>query len=250
MAQMNQKIEQYPPYDGGHALILRRFSRTHPGLDTSGQWNQPVCALFPGRVMAARFDPQWGMVCEYRSPNGRVTVSYRHLTSVAVNVGRTLRTGETIGTEGATGMLAQGRRQLHTGLWIDAKPADPLPYLTGERLLPVTLWEGGLGMMSHQIGDTVRVTGGIFPDAWGSGASQPGNGKEYTITKIHLGPGRRKPYQLGASGFVGEEDLFGRGEQTVPKWEYDRLRAENDSLRAQLEGFHASAMGGTSARKG
>lgn len=230
-------IPGYPPYGGAKAAILRRFENSHPGLATaSARWNQPVFALFDGKIAAARFDPLWGMVCEYRSENGVVTVSYRHMASVASVVGKKIKAGEPLGVEGATGSLAGGKRLLYLGLWIGTKPVDPLPYFMGAQALPLENWKGGTAMMKHKIGESVQVKGCIYQNAWGSGGSLPGYGKKYVITEIHAGAGRHKPYQLGATGFIGDEDISPDGpEESVPKWEYDRVRKENETLRSMLE---------------
>lgn len=229
-------IRCYSPYGGMDAKIVRGFTETHPGLDTaSDRWNQPVYALFDGRIVASRFDPQWGMVCEYQSHDGSVTVSYRHMASVAFVVGREIKAGERLGIEGCTGSLAMGRRFLYTGLWVGSEPVNPLPFLSGEREIPFTSWKGGI-KMNHKVGEIVRVKGSIYQNAWGSGAALPGYGKQYAITEIHTGAGRKKPYQLGTVGFVGNDDISGlQVEASVPKAEYERVQKENEALRSMLE---------------
>lgn len=90
--------------------------------------------------------------------------------------------------------------------------------------------------MNHKVGEIVRVKGSIYQNAWGSGAALPGYGKQYAITEIHTGAGRKKPYQLGTVGFVGNDDISGlQVEASVPKAEYERVQKENEALRSMLE---------------
>lgn len=234
--EKRQMIAHYPPYGGAQAQVLSHYGESGGLVTASHCWNQPVVALFDGKIAAARFDRQWGMVCEYRSWNGQVTVSCRHLASVAFLVGRSVQKGEVLGAEGATGSCSPGERALHIRLWIGGRPVDPYPYFTGKRRLPLTTQKGG-STMKHQIGEIVQVAGCIYQNAWGSGGFLPGYGKPHTITKIHTGAGRRKPYQLGTAGFVGDDDIVcSDPELTVPRQEYERVCRENDSLRSTLEG--------------
>ena len=209
-------------------FISKQFGAGHTGVDSVGnEYNNTVCAVMDGIVTQVSYSSTLGNVVEYTA--GGVRFALYHLAKTLVTVGSTVKKGDSLGIEGATGSLATGKH-LHTSMWIEDVLVDPEPYLSGEKMIPASS-----GSMQRKVGDEVVVNGRIYSSAWGVAPTIEGGGKTYTITAIIDLPGVTKPYQLGMTGFCGESDLAEEHKDTAElEIEIERLKTAlteaNDKL--------------------
>lgn len=89
-----------------------------------GEW---VVAAVGGIIKDIQYDPQMGSKVTVDAGSG-IEIEYGHLTKVGVTkVGKSINTGDVIGTAGATGM-ATGTN-LSFKVTVDGEPVDPLQFL-------------------------------------------------------------------------------------------------------------------------
>jgi len=103
--------------------------RIHEGVDLDVPSGTPVRSMRPGTVRFAGERGGWGKVVIVDHAR-KVTTVYAHLSRVDVRTGETVKGKQVVGLSGASGN-AQGPH-LHFEVWIDGKPADPVPLLGGE----------------------------------------------------------------------------------------------------------------------
>jgi peptidoglycan hydrolase-like protein with peptidoglycan-binding domain len=95
----------------------------HTGFDMTAPAGEPVAAAGSGRVTYAGWHPGgWGLLVTVAHGSG-VRTMYAHLSRVAVRVGQAVRTGQTIGRVGASG-LASGPH-LHFEVRVRGAAVDP-----------------------------------------------------------------------------------------------------------------------------
>lgn len=116
----------------GAFMLTQGFSAQHKGLDIAylSRCGQPIYAAGDGIVVAdgrpnAKFgDYAIGVLIAHSQ---RLATQYWHLSREVVTVGQTVRVGDVIGYEGATG-FATGCH-LHFGVFFDGVPVNPKSYL-------------------------------------------------------------------------------------------------------------------------
>lgn len=101
-------------------------SRVHQGVDFPGPIGEPVQAARSGRVRFAGWAPGYGRVV-YVDHDGGHQTRYAHLNAIWVGRGQQVRSGQTIGTLGESG-LGTGAH-LHFELRVGGRAVNPLPYL-------------------------------------------------------------------------------------------------------------------------
>lgn len=122
-----------------HSMTIPVFSdtlrewRLHTGVDISTQENAEIYAAADGTVSAIYSDPMYGMTVEITHRGDFKTV-YSNLSETlpaSVAVGKTISSGDLIGTVGDTAMceLAQ-EPHLHFGLKVKGVAVNPLDYLS------------------------------------------------------------------------------------------------------------------------
>ncbi len=99
-----------------------------------GPDNEPVYAIFDGKVIYNKWQSTGGNVVYIQNANG-IKASYGHLKSSSVKEGQTVTRGQQIGIMGQTGSAASGVH-LHLGLysanlsdWLNNSDLDPFQYL-------------------------------------------------------------------------------------------------------------------------
>jgi len=102
--------------------------RMHEGVDLAAPQGTSVLAAREGTVSAAADDPVLGLHVVIEHEGGMRTV-YGHLSSIAVVLNQTVRSGTMIGAVGSTG-LSTGPH-LHFEIRISGKARDPSSYLPG-----------------------------------------------------------------------------------------------------------------------
>jgi murein DD-endopeptidase MepM/ murein hydrolase activator NlpD len=113
------------PFTGSPAM--------HTGIDLHGESGDPVRATADGTVTTAGWSGGYGRMVDVDHGNG-LTTRYGHLSSVAVRVGQSIRTGQIIGKVGSTGRstgphlhyetrlrgrVVDPQRFLRAGQWLD-----------------------------------------------------------------------------------------------------------------------------------
>src|SRR5215472_1561496 len=104
----------------------------HTGLDLHGETGDSVRATADGRVTAAGWSGGYGRAVDVDHGNG-LSTRYGHLSSIAVRVGQSVRTGQVIGKVGSTGRSTGPH--LHYETRLRGEAVDPQKFLrAGQRL--------------------------------------------------------------------------------------------------------------------
>src|SRR6516165_9826255 len=104
----------------------------HTGLDLHGETGDPVRATADGTVTAAGWSGGYGRVVAVDHGNG-LSTRYGHLSSIAVRVGQSIKTGQIIGKVGSTGRSTGPH--LHYETRLKGEAIDPQKFLrAGQRL--------------------------------------------------------------------------------------------------------------------
>ena len=102
----------------------------HNGVDLQARYD-PVFSMLPGKVVKAAHDKRSGRYITILT--GNYTVSYCHLSSSKVTIGRYVKAGEIIGVSGNTGMSTGPH--LHLTIKKDGKAIDPIILLNCVRTI-------------------------------------------------------------------------------------------------------------------
>jgi murein DD-endopeptidase MepM/ murein hydrolase activator NlpD len=98
----------------------------HTGLDFRGETGDPVRATANGTVTHAGWSGGYGRMVEIDHGNGFAT-RYGHLSGIDVEVGQSVRLGQTVGRVGSTGRSTGPH--LHYETRVDSEAVDPLRFL-------------------------------------------------------------------------------------------------------------------------
>lgn len=113
-----------------HGLLVSRFgvrgAEHHDGIDIAAPLGTPISAAAAGKVIFAGEQRGYGKLAVIDHGGGEATV-YAHCSEVLVQVGESVRAGQTIAKVGRTGR-ATGPH-LHFEIRIHAQPRNPLFYL-------------------------------------------------------------------------------------------------------------------------
>jgi len=112
------------PFTGRPAL--------HAGIDFRTPRGTPIRAAGAGRVVTAGRSGGYGNLVEIDHGSG-VTTRYAHLSSIAVERGQIVNTGDHLGRAGSTGRSTGPH--LHYETRIDDEPVDPNRFLRAGRIL-------------------------------------------------------------------------------------------------------------------
>jgi murein DD-endopeptidase MepM/ murein hydrolase activator NlpD len=109
-----------------------RAPAMHTGLDLRADHGEPVRATANGTVTTAGWNGGYGKLVEVDHGNGFAT-RYGHLSSIDVQVGQVVRTGQVVGKVGSTGRSTGPH--LHYETRVDGEAVDPHKFLrAGARL--------------------------------------------------------------------------------------------------------------------
>ena len=106
--------------------------RRHEGIDIFAPKLTPVVAGGDGVVTGVQETRVGGKVVWLRLLNKSVTLYYAHLHKQMVSKGQTVKKGETVGVVGNTGNARNTQSHLHFGVYTDAGPIDPFPFINKE----------------------------------------------------------------------------------------------------------------------
>jgi murein DD-endopeptidase MepM/ murein hydrolase activator NlpD len=98
----------------------------HTGLDFRGETGEPVHATANGSVTHAGWSGGYGRMVEIDHGNGFAT-RYGHLSAIEVEVGQSVRIGQTVGRVGSTGRSTGPH--LHYETRVDGEAVDPQRFL-------------------------------------------------------------------------------------------------------------------------
>jgi len=102
------------------------------GLDFRGETGDPVRATASGAVTHTGWSGGYGRMVEIDHGNGFAT-RYGHLSGLEVEVGQSVRVGQTIGRVGSTGRSTGPH--LHYETRVDGEAVDPQRFLRAAALL-------------------------------------------------------------------------------------------------------------------
>ena len=112
------------PFTGSPAM--------HTGLDLHGESGDPVRATADGKVTAAGWSGGYGRAVDVDHGNG-LSTRYGHLSSIDVQVGQSVRTGQILGKVGSTGRSTGPH--LHYETRLRGEAVDPQKFLrAGQKL--------------------------------------------------------------------------------------------------------------------
>ena len=104
----------------------------HTGIDFRGDTGDPIHATASGTVTIAGWSGGYGKMVEIDHGNG-VATRYGHLSEIDVDVGDTVRIGQTVGKLGSTGRSTGPH--LHYEVRVKGEAVDPQKFLdAGERI--------------------------------------------------------------------------------------------------------------------
>jgi len=104
----------------------------HTGVDLHGETGDPVRATADGKVTAAGWSGGYGRVVDIDHGNG-LSTRYGHLSSIDVQVGQSIRTGQILGRVGSTGRSTGPH--LHYETRVRGEAVDPQKFLRAGRRL-------------------------------------------------------------------------------------------------------------------
>jgi murein DD-endopeptidase MepM/ murein hydrolase activator NlpD len=99
----------------------------HAGIDFRAPTGTRIVATAPGTVMTAGKNGGYGNMVEIDHGNG-ITTRYAHLSTILVNVGDKITTGEAIARSGSTGRSTGPH--LHYEVRLNGEAVDPMRFLT------------------------------------------------------------------------------------------------------------------------
>jgi murein DD-endopeptidase MepM/ murein hydrolase activator NlpD len=99
----------------------------HAGIDFRAPTGTRILATAPGTVITAGKTGGYGNMVEIDHGNG-ITTRYAHLSTILVNVGDTITTGEAIARSGSTGRSTGPH--LHYEVRLNGEAVDPMRFLT------------------------------------------------------------------------------------------------------------------------
>ena len=107
--------------------VFRGQRDFHTGIDIAVWYKTPVHATEDGAVVAAGWESGYGWTVEVQHELGYSTL-YGHLSSYLVDVGDTVKRGQTVGLSGSSGNSTGPH--VHYEIRLDGVPIDPWRYAT------------------------------------------------------------------------------------------------------------------------
>lgn len=125
---LNSRISSRFSLNRMHPIL--KVKRPHYGVDYAAPNGTSVRAAANGKVVFAGIKNGYGKVVEIAHENGLKTL-YAHLSKITAQNGQRVKTGQTIGKVGNSG-LSTGPH-LHFGLYKNNKPIDPLSNIQSKK---------------------------------------------------------------------------------------------------------------------
>jgi murein DD-endopeptidase MepM/ murein hydrolase activator NlpD len=103
--------------------------RRHEGIDIFAPKRTPVVAAADGVITAVKQEGIGGKTVWLRPAGQNVTLYYAHLDKQLVQQGQQVKKGQVLGLVGNTGNARTTPSHLHFGVYCDAGPVDPFPFI-------------------------------------------------------------------------------------------------------------------------
>ncbi|MCX2679102.1 M23 family metallopeptidase [Galbibacter sp. EGI 63066] len=128
-AESRSDFVLFPPVKG---TLSQKYNgkEKHYAVDVLAPKDTPIKAVADGIVIFAEWTTETGYVCIIEHAFGLISV-YKHNSSLSINQGDQVKSGEVIAIIGNTGELTTGPH-LHFELWSEGQPVDPENYIDFE----------------------------------------------------------------------------------------------------------------------
>ena len=103
--------------------------RRHEGIDIFAPKRTPVVASADGIINAVKQEVIGGKTVWLRPAGQNFTLYYAHLDKQLVQTGQQVKKGQVLGLVGNTGNARTTPSHLHFGVYSDAGPVDPFPFI-------------------------------------------------------------------------------------------------------------------------
>lgn len=125
------------PVSGGNNKSVQSFwadprdsgSRSHEGVDIFAERGTPVVAVSDGRITSTSDEGLGGKQVWLTDGLFGKRVYYAHLDSIAVDAGKRVKTGDTLGFVGNSGNAITTPPHLHFGIYRKRIAVNPFPYI-------------------------------------------------------------------------------------------------------------------------
>lgn len=111
----------------GYVTDKYDVAKEHFGIDIASKADEPVKAVFDGRVVSATYTLETGYVIAVQHTGNLVSL-YKHNSRITKKAGDAVRGGDVIGFVGNTGENSTGPH-LHFELWHDGHSLNPADYI-------------------------------------------------------------------------------------------------------------------------
>jgi peptidoglycan LD-endopeptidase LytH len=103
--------------------------RRHEGIDIFAPKRTPVVAAADGIITGVKYEGIGGKTVWLRPTGQNFTLYYAHLDKQLVQPGQQVKKGQVLGLVGNTGNARTTPSHLHFGIYSDAGPVDPFPFI-------------------------------------------------------------------------------------------------------------------------
>ncbi|MFN8300391.1 MAG: M23 family metallopeptidase [Chitinophagales bacterium] len=111
----------------GYVTDKYDVAKEHFGIDIASKADEPVKAVFDGRVVSATYTLETGYVIAVQHTGNLVSL-YKHNSRITKKAGDSVKGGDVIGFVGNTGENSTGPH-LHFELWHDGHSLNPADYI-------------------------------------------------------------------------------------------------------------------------
>ncbi|WP_179381042.1 peptidoglycan DD-metalloendopeptidase family protein [Jannaschia marina] len=203
--------------------------RLHAGVDWAAPTGTPVRAAMAGRITRRGTAGGYGNLVAIAHAGGLET-RYAHLDGFAPGqeVGSTVQAGEVIGTVGTTGRSTGPH--LHFETRLAGEPTDPMPLLTGERVLALAP-AAASGAVEALVSQIIQVESAGNARAKNPLSTATGLGQFIESTWLRM----MRTYRPDLAATLSRADLLAlRFDPTLSREMVTRLAQENEGyLRAR-----------------
>ena len=134
---LNKKpLYEFPVAGKGNAAIQSFWGavrdggkRSHEGVDIFAKKGTPVVAITDGYITRSGESGIGGKQVWLRTGTFGKSIYYAHLDEIAIESGRSVKTGDTLGFVGNTGNAKGGPAHLHFGIYGGMGALNPLPFI-------------------------------------------------------------------------------------------------------------------------
>ena len=162
-------------------------TRSHEGVDIFAERGSPVIAAADGHVNRVGLNNLGGKIIFLRPKGRHMSLYYAHLDSQLVQMGESVKQGDTIGLVGNTGNAVTTAPHLHFGIYATGGAIDPLPFIKKNNKQP-----SAINLTTNMLGQYARTKQAIHTNTQNGSVKIPPNTHVYIQAtagnsfKIHL----------------------------------------------------------------